>query len=177
MMKTRNRSGKVALWLAAGVVILLLLLPAGIIIGFTAQGYSCFAVATGSMHPTLPIGTLVVTREIPFDQMEEGQILTFRAANNPKKTFTHRAVEIDRENQLITTKGDANEVADPSPTEAQYCAGKVEYAFPLFGFVFLLVSTPAGLILLGLLALLWISFEVEAVIRKKRKEGNACAGD
>ena len=59
MTKTRNRSGKVALWLAAGVVILLLLLPAGIIIGFTAQGYSCFAVATGSMHPTLPIGTLV----------------------------------------------------------------------------------------------------------------------
>lgn len=175
-MTKKSKPFKVFLWLVTGAAAFLLLLPSGVIALFTAQGYSCFAVASGSMHPTLPVGSLVVVQEIPFDQMQEGQILTFRAANNPKKTFTHRAVEIDRDEQLIYTRGDANEINDPLPTEAKYCAGKVVYSFPLFGFVFLFVSSPAGPVLLGLLILLWLSFEIEHAVRRK-KEGKSCAGE
>lgn len=59
-----------------------------IVIGF-ASGFRHMYVATGSMSPTVPTGSIIITKNINFKDVEVGDIVTFRAGNS---YVTHRAV-------------------------------------------------------------------------------------
>ncbi len=80
----------------------------------TVFGYSLFQVETGSMVPTLPIGSYIITR-VPVDAqtLKEGQIVTFRFTNGT--VVTHRIIEVARDDLgavAYRTKGD-NPLNDP----------------------------------------------------------------
>ncbi len=95
------------------VVIALLLI--GLYVGVQAKlndqpasllGYSLYQVKTGSMVPTLPIGSFIVTRE-PDDPaaLPEGTVITFRTTGGA--IITHRIVEVvEDEGVRYRTKGD-----------------------------------------------------------------------
>ena len=77
--------------------------------------YKIFQVETGSMEPTLPVGTIIVsqTPEHPED-LQEGTIVTFRQDDGT--IVTHRIIEvIDGDGTVLyRTKGD-NPVNSPDP--------------------------------------------------------------
>lgn len=93
-------------------------------------GYSLFRVVTGSMEPTLPVGSLLVARQVDMQNIQVGDIICFRAQEAAifGKMVTHRVVEVFAGvdgSLLFETKGDANPVLDGYlVTEANY-VGKV----------------------------------------------------
>lgn len=74
---------------------------------FEAFGYSFFNVATGSMEPAISQNDIIVVEKT--DKYEVGDIVTFEKDGN---FITHRIVLIN--DDLITTKGDANNASDVS---------------------------------------------------------------
>lgn len=77
-------------------------------------GYSLYQVQTGSMEPTLPVGTIILTKEVnEKENLQEGTIVTFRWDND---VVTHRIIERVEENGQVKykTKGDnKNNSIDP----------------------------------------------------------------
>lgn len=82
----------------------------------TILGYQLYVVQSGSMKPTLDIGSLILSR-VPGDaaQLQKGDIITFV---DDGMTITHRIVSVESNASgiLYHTKGDNPENApDPDP--------------------------------------------------------------
>ena len=93
-------------------------------------GFMMFRVVTGSMEPTIPIGTLLVTREVDIHTIQVGDIICFRTQLSEiwGKIVTHRVVNITMSESgslLLETKGDANLVSDIFYVDYTNFVGKV----------------------------------------------------
>ena len=80
-------------------------------------GFMMFRVVTGSMEPTIPVGALLLTREVDIESIQMHDIICFRTqvAEIWGKIVTHRVVGIEMSEwngPLLITKGDANLTAD-----------------------------------------------------------------
>lgn len=82
-------------------------------------GYSLFQVQTGSMSGTMEIGDIIVVK-ITQD-VEKEDIITFKKENT---IITHRIIE--KQDEKIVTKGDANNAQDEGITQ-DVVIGKVVY--------------------------------------------------
>lgn len=93
-------------------------------------GYSLFRVVTGSMEPTLPVGTLLVTEQTDMQDVQVDDIICFRAQESAifGKMMTHRVVAIHTGADgalLFETKGDANVAQDGYLVTQTNFVGKV----------------------------------------------------
>lgn len=98
-------------------------------------GFSLYQVETGSMTPTLPIGTIILTKEVsePKEELKDGDIVTFLWGD---KTVTHRIIEVVEENgtKLYKTKGDnPNNSIDPELLHPDNVIGKFVFKIPFTG--------------------------------------------
>ncbi len=105
------------------VLVAAVALLATVLIGIATRGYasffgySCFRVATGSMEPTLPVGTLLIVKRTAPEKIAEGEIITFLSPDPsiPGKTVTHRVAGIADDGaggRMFETRGDANPSSD-----------------------------------------------------------------
>ncbi len=92
-------------------------------------GFSVMRVQTGSMEPELRVGSIVITRHVPQEEISVGDIISFYSIdpglNN--QVETHRIVEehyVGKEREYIT-KGDANQADDSYPVIYRNVIGKV----------------------------------------------------
>lgn len=67
-------------------------------------------VLSNSMRPTAAAGDLAVTQGVPVGSVRVGDVVAFIPPNGTR-TVMHRVASLDGD--VITTKGDANPVADP----------------------------------------------------------------
>ncbi len=95
-----------------------------------ARGY---AVVTNSMSPSINRGDVVFVKQVDFNDLNEGDIVTVQFADG-SGYFTHKIVSIDYMAEAIRTKGDANEDEDPQPSMREQVVGKVWYCVPLLGY-------------------------------------------
>jgi signal peptidase len=96
-----------------------------------------FTVLTGSMRPTMPPGTLAVTRTVDTDSIEIGDVVTYQLHSNQPEVVTHRVVGVGftgEGERLFVTRGDANNV-DDDPVRAVQVRGVVAYHVPYLGYV------------------------------------------
>jgi signal peptidase len=72
-------------------------------------------ILTGSMSPTMPVGSLVVSRQVSAVDVHPGDVITFPDPAKPGIEATHRvyATEPSARGPVIVTKGDANAIPDP----------------------------------------------------------------
>jgi len=89
-------------------------------------GYTFFEVASGSMEPALHIDDVVLVK-ITQENLKQSDIIAFKSE---KAVITHRILFIDGE--IITVKGDHNNVVDKPITRSQVI-GKVVKVFPEMG--------------------------------------------
>ena len=71
--------------------------------------YKPLVVLSGSMEPTLPIGSVIYYHPVEEKDLKVGDIVTFKLKDN-KTLVSHRITSID--NGIIKTKGDANNSVD-----------------------------------------------------------------
>ena len=93
-------------------------------------GFMMFRVVTGSMEPTMHVGTMMITRETPISQIRENDIVCFRSQDTQiwGRIVTHRVVDVvplGDGQVLLETKGDANPVSDGYLVSRDNLVGKV----------------------------------------------------
>lgn len=166
----------------SGIILLVLAVLAGLLIIPKLMGYEEMAVLTGSMEPNYPVGSLIFVKEINPDQLEVGDVITYRLDSDT--VVTHRIVEIDKEAQTVTTKGDANSSNDGSPVPYSEIVGKAHFKIPYLGYVSMNIKTPKGIMAICgvLIAIILLTFlpeifspeeeeeQKEKLKRRKRKE-------
>lgn len=137
------------IWLVLTVSVILLCLPFALLGLLGAQTY---VIASGSMEPELPTGSLVYVETVALEELESGEIITFYAGVQEEGIVTHRIVENRKDEKELLTKGDANEAADPLPVSYGQVIGRVKGHVPCLGWMYPLMSGYMGK--LRLLALL-----------------------
>ncbi len=136
-------------------------------------GIQLHTVTTGSMRPEIKPGDLVITRLEIMSSVQKGQVILFYDLKS-KSPISHRVISVvdNGLNVNVTTKGDANPIADGTITEPRsFKIAKVVTVVAGMGWVVAALHTPAAkYLLVGLLALLIIMYVVEKRFGSKKEE-------
>ena len=164
MSVKRVVSGALTLALAVGVLGFL-----GLAVGPHVFGYRTAVMLTGSMTGTIDRGDVVVSVPRPAQDVEVGDILTFRAPVADRHLETHRVIDVRHTGDGtvdVRTQGDANDAVDPwRATITDDTVWETAFVVPELGHVVQAVRATvvrygavwvalAGVVLLGL-SLIW----------------------
>lgn len=128
-------------------------------------GYSSLTVLSGSMEPTLHVGSVVLSEAIPATEARPGQIVTFRDASRNGELVSHRLVRMAVHGGVaeMVTRGDANTASEEWSVPANGTVGLVQYRIPLLGYLKAQLDERAmrlGLLLLVALSGLLVVVEI-----------------
>ena len=106
--------------------------------GYKAPLFSTYTIVSPSMVPTININDAIVVKRIDNDKYRIGDIITFSSQdiNYEGLTVTHRIVNkqfFTEEESIYTTKGDGNEIVDPSKVTTKSIYGRVLFKIPKIG--------------------------------------------
>ena len=155
-----------------GLAVIILLIAAAAFTFLAPHfGWSVDAVFSGSMEPELKVGAVVITRPVDAEEIKTGDILTFYSPLSEQLT-SHRVIAVEQGSSLhFSTKGDANEDADPFTLPPENVVGKVCFHIPYLGYVAQFVKTPLGFLLtLCLPGLIIIVMELRNIWRAVTQE-------
>lgn len=133
-----------------------------------AKGY---AVVTDSMAPSINRGDVVFVKQVNFNDLNEGDVVTVQFADG-SGYFTHKIVSVDYIAGAIRTKGDANESEDPQPSLSEQIVGKVWYSVPLLGYLSIALNE-VNLVSFSVITatVLIVIIFVSTILSKVRKRG------
>ncbi len=133
--------------------------------------YRPLLVLTGSMEPSVPVGSLVVIRDVDPDTVKVGDVVTYRLTSRlgfdtegydtPYLTHRVESIESDASGLRFITQGDANTAPDPLEVSPTQLLGRVVLVSSLAGSLVQSVRGPGGLAMLllaclGVAALYWL---------------------
>lgn len=105
------------------------------------MGYEIYNVVSGSMEPTIPIGSIIYVKEIDPVDVESGDIIAFEAGDS---VIMHRVVDNKRVEGAFTTKGDANDGEDMNDVSYDSLIGIVVRHIPILGQLLILFGSTFG---------------------------------
>jgi len=122
-------------------------------------GVKFFTMDSGSMSPSVPVNSLVITK--PSSSYKVGEVITFKFPGT-KETVTHRVVNYYAKDNLeyFITKGDQNETVDRRLIPFNNVFGKVVGVIPYLGWFIKAIETQLGLIVL-------VAIPATLVVRKE----------
>lgn len=109
----------------ANLIIALIVALCAVIMLPKVFGYEVYGILSGSMLPSYPIGSIIYVQHEEANNIEVGDVITFNMAAGSDVVATHRVVEINKEEETFTTKGDNNDTVDSSPVSFERLIGKV----------------------------------------------------
>ena len=140
---------------------------------YSAPAFNAYVVLSGSMLPNIQIKDIVVTKKVPAEDLEIGDIITFIAPDSRYGgiSITHRILDKYYDETLGTytyrTKGDNNNVADSTLVPNTNILGKVILKVPKLGYLQDLLSSKGGLIIVVLIpCLVILSYDIMKVLKK-----------
>ena len=121
-----------ALWVALGLgigLIAIVTLP-------SVLGYQSLTVVSGSMVPTLGVGSVVIDEVISPADARPGDIVTFKDPLRPRQ-LTHRLqrMRVEGDTFHMVTRGDANDVPERWTVPRDGHIGRVVAHLPKLGYV------------------------------------------
>jgi len=138
-------------------------------LGFAVRGiltHQFYAVATGSMSPTIPTKSLVV---VDPGHYQLGEPITF---THKGALITHRYVGVNADGTLVT-KGDANRTPDPFEVRPADVLGGVVASPAQLGYWLVYLKNPAGL---GSVVLfMMLTYQIWVLFREPDSGGVAVA--
>lgn len=166
--------------LTAGTGVLVFVFAAASLVGAgtipSLFGCVHYTVYGGSMEPALRMGSVAVTRTVPSESLEVGDIIAFPPSDRADEVLIHRIVGIEVEDgeRVFTTKGDQNPTADPRPVKLDGDGAKLWYSVPLAGYIIDFAHKPVVRTLLVLVPLgLFAGVALERIWWPKRGERGA----
>ncbi len=110
-------------------------------------GWNTIILASGSMGPTFPAGSILLAHDVPATDAAVGDIVMVTRPDRPP--ITHRVVEVETASlgATLTLKGDANDAVDPQPYTVDRI-GLVAGGIPFGGQVLAAIRSP---LMLGVL--------------------------
>ena len=155
----RRRIVDVVLVTAGAVV-----LAAGI--GFRVADFHVQTVLSGSMRPTVSPGDLAITQGVPINSLRVGDVIVFTPPTETQ-SLLHRIAS--RDGDVITTKGDANSVADPWHVTLKGTTGyRLVFVVPYVGW--LIELRGAALVAAGLILALLVLLEIRKGVGARRAQ-------
>ena len=104
-------------------------------------GYEVFHIVSGSMEPSIPVGSVIYVEPIAPDAVIRGDIIAF---NSGDSVIAHRVVTNQVVEGYYTTKGDANDGEDLSDVKYSQLIGRVVYHIPILGQLLMILGTTVG---------------------------------
>ncbi len=178
------------------VVMVAALLLAALMVVPTLLGFERYVIVSGSMVPTIPVGSVVYDEVVPVGDIEVGDIITFvpppeYGIDDP---VTHRVVKITSAGKnsshpgerIFQTKGDANEDVDPwemvldGPDQARYVrhipyVGYVYMALQVRWVQVVAIAIPSIALIVYIIVTLWrVSGDG---VREQRREQDQAGQD
>jgi signal peptidase len=111
------------------------LLVAGVVVP-RLTGATPYVILTSSMQPTLPAGTIVITRPVEPGSVGVGDVITYQLRSGEPEVVTHRVTRVSfttAGDYVFTTKGDSNSLPDAKPVREVQVRGEVWYGIPWLG--------------------------------------------
>jgi signal peptidase I len=138
--------------------------------------FSSYIITSGSMAPTIPAGSVVVTRRQPT--YSPGDVIAFFSPNEPGVTVVHRLVQ--QTTNGFTTKGDNNNALDQWTVLGTSVRGSVFLYLPYVGYLAVWVRQPIGFAVIVGTPMFFLIFQCLLLIfdgigdvkKKKNKKGN-----
>ena len=144
---------------------------------YSAPVFNAYVVLSGSMLPSIDIKDIVVTKKIPAEELEIGDIITFIAPDSRYGgiSITHRIQDKYYDESLgsftYRTKGDNNNVADSTLVPNDNILGKVILKIPKLGYLQDLLASKGGLIFVVLIpSLAILSYDIMKVLKNLGKK-------
>lgn len=165
MRRSLRTMARVTTALVAGAVVTLVVGYAALLVA----GFRPVAVYSGSMRPTLGVGSLAVDRVVSASSVRVGDVITFNDPYVKGRLVTHRVAQIvpTKHGLAYRTKGDANQARDPWAIRLNDRVGHVAFDVPLAGYLLyyahtreiraLLLIVFAIVVLVGALRWIWRS--------------------
>ena len=162
------------------ITIVLLLILAVIIVqrvssnNLTIGGFRVFTIISESMEPDYLVGDILVSREIPANEIEVGDRVTYlgRFGDMTGLVVTHEVIEKRSENNeyFFITQGIANDLPDPE-ISGDDIYGKIIYRTTIFSFFGRLMTNLILYYLFFVIIGIYFSYQViTAFIIKKENE-------
>ena len=104
-------------------------------------GYESYMVVSGSMEPTIPVGSIIYVEPMAPEQIPSGEIIAFR---DGETVVTHRVVENRFVVGEFVTKGDANAGEDMDTVDYYDVIGLVVEHYPYVGRFLSIYASPIG---------------------------------
>lgn len=115
-----------------GVLLLLLIAAACLAMAVPrAFGWEPYTVVSGSMEPSIHVGSMAYVVRTDPDLINDGEIIAF--FDDLGNTVVHRAVRNRMVEGEIVTKGDANDANDMKPVPWNRVIGRVGVVVPYLG--------------------------------------------
>lgn len=140
---------------------------------YSAPTFNAYVVMSGSMLPAIQVKDIVVTKKVPEEKIEVGDIITFIS---PDTRFggisvTHRIIEKYYDESIgsysYRTQGDNNNVADSVLVPNKNILGKVILKVPKLGYLQDILSSKGGLIIVVLIpCLVILSYDIMKLLKK-----------
>lgn len=175
-----RRVGKavVRLFTATLLVCVLGAIAVTVVIPRASHG-AALTVLSGSMAPSIPVGSVVVVRPVDPGTLEVGDVATYQTGPGEDALVTHRVVGIDTGTTpaTFTFQGDANRGADLDPVSADQIRGEVWFDVPYLGAVRDALHGEGGITLVAILLLAGYSLsQLGAGFRERRSGSRPEAG-
>ncbi|SFB03103.1 signal peptidase, endoplasmic reticulum-type [Acetitomaculum ruminis DSM 5522] len=150
------------------VVIVLLTIPVAMP---KILGWEAYCVLSGSMEPDFGIGSLIYVKHDNYNEVQVGDVITYRLGTDTDAVMTHRVIEIDDENDAFITKGDANDDKDLEPVKFKRLIGKPFLVIPFLGYLYNIYGNFYGraimFVVFIIAALVYLG---ESLVGRKEKE-------
>lgn len=151
------------------IILVVLLALAAVLIVPVILGYTELAVLTGSMQPTIPVGSLIYVKEVEPSTLQVGDVVTYQLEGDTM--VTHRVVEVNPDEGYLVTQGDANEDPD-GQIPFDRIVGKMDFHLPYLGYISMNIRTKTGIFAIcgTLIAIILLTFIPEIFSNDEEEE-------
>jgi len=136
-----------------------------------------FVVATPSMDPTIAVGDIVLVKRATIDVVAQGDIISFISIDPSQAIYghnvVHRVVDIETIDGVLTltTRGDANPIADVYKVTADNFVGVVDFISPGLGKIYsTFISSYFIIFMLVFVFLMYFIMKIIRYIMNLKKE-------
>ena len=152
--------------LLSGIILVLL----GVFFIPQCIGYQPYNIQTASMTPKYPVGSMIYVKKTALEDLEVGDVITYRTASEGGWVVTHRLTQVDKQTGVLVTKGDANNTEDGSISYTSVIGKATNFAIPFLGALVTRYQNGSGKVITVscIVVLLVLSFIIDLFAKKKK---------